>query len=157
MTEPEIVFMPERMIAGTVAAYTMSTRQEIPGQWQAFFEAGYSIANVREGAMYGVSFGADGQGGFRYAVGVEVDPVPATLPDGLCTVGLGEGLYARSCHFGPVSDLPANFDRLFTIWLPASRYTLREGAVFERYPEDTRNGPDGMAYEICIPVAAKPG
>ena len=108
--------------------------------------------NAVEGAMFGVSFGADGQGGFRYAIGVEVDPVPDSLPEGCCAVSLSAGTYAVLRRFGPIAGLPHAMDQMFSVWLPNSAFTQREGAVFERYPNDERNGPDGMAWEIWVPV-----
>lgn len=142
-------------IVGTSQAYTMQTRHEIPAQWSAFFQAGYEIPDAKPGAMFGVSFAADGQGGFRYGVGVEVAATPDQTPDGTCVMLLSEGDYAVVRAFGPVAELPAQFDGLFSQWMPASEFVPREGAVFELYPDDPRNGPDGMAYEIWAPVVAK--
>lgn len=152
---PELDFLscPLRTVVGTARDYTMDTRNRIPAQWQDFFRAQYAIPNSLPGAMYGVSFMADGQGAFRYGVGVEVDAVPDVLPEGLCAITLSGGDYAVLRHFGPASELPAMFDLVFSKLLPEAGRLPREGAVFERYPEDARNGPDGMAYEIWAPVA----
>ncbi len=54
--------------------------------------------------------------------------------------------------FGPPSALPRPFDGLLNDWLAGSPYCDRNGAMFELYPEDPRNGPDGMAYEIWMQV-----
>lgn len=156
MTDPSnsfvVVTCPERVVAATVRDYTMQTRGAIPGQWQGFFDAGYDIPGAVSGATYGVSFMADGQGAFRYGVGVEVDPVPDALPEGLCLIVLSAGEYAVARRFGPIDDLPAMFDRVFSDLLPAAGRAPREGAVFERYPDDPGNGPRAMRYEIWVPV-----
>ncbi|MCA0873980.1 GyrI-like domain-containing protein [Seohaeicola saemankumensis] len=148
---PEIETSGARCIVGTARSYTMQTRNRIPEQWQAFFEAGHQISDAVDGAMYGVSFDGD-ENGFRYAVGVEVAQRPEVLPEGCCAVTLSEGAYAVLRLFGAPSDLPRHFDWLLNNWLAASPYSYRDGAMFELYPEDARNGPDGMAYEIWMPV-----
>lgn len=151
----EIVEMPQRVLVGHSDWYTMETRSKIPQQWEAFFAADHDIANVLPGAMFGVSIEADGDGGFRYFVAREVSEIPATLPEGLCGVTLSEGRYAVLRRFGPIFRLPTDMDWVFSDWLPASDYRLRTGAVFECYPDDPRNGPDGMAYELWFPVAPR--
>ncbi|MDJ0822355.1 MAG: GyrI-like domain-containing protein [Paracoccaceae bacterium] len=149
---PEIVTMPERYVVGTAERYTMDTRSQIPAQWQAFFGAGHTIRHSVPGAMYGVSFGMEESGVFRYAVGVEVAGEPETTAEGLCSITLSSGDYAVLSAFGPPATMPQRFDWIFGSWLPSSGHSQREGAVFERYPEDARNGPDGMAYEIWVPI-----
>ena len=155
--QPEVETAGARHVVGIAGDYTMATRHAIPAQWQAYFGAGRRIENAVPGAMYGVSHMQDGQGGFRYVVGTQVDPLPDVLPEGCCSVRLSGGKYAVLRAFGPMTDLPASFDGLFADWLPHSDYRLRAGAVFERYPEDARNGPQGMAYEIWVPVARRHG
>jgi len=148
----EIVERPATLIAGIAGDFTMDTRQEIPKLWHAFFSAGYEIPERNEAAMYGVSFSMDGKGGFRYGVGVSVTKEPAKMGERMCMMHLSEGPHAVLRAFGSVTELPAKFDHMFGKWLPSSGHTQREGAVFERYPEDERNGPEAMAYEIWVPV-----
>ncbi|MEC3861498.1 GyrI-like domain-containing protein [Mesobacterium sp. TK19101] len=152
---PEVIEMPQRVLVGQGDRYTMETRDKIPAQWEAFFAAGYDIANAVPGAMFGVSTEADGNGGFRYFVAREVSELPATLPEGTCAVTLSSGTYAVLRRFGPIFRLPQDLDWMFSDWLPASDYHQREGAVFECYPDDPRNGPDGMAYELWVPVTPR--
>lgn len=151
---PEMVTAPERKVVGTAKSYNLSNRSDIPAQWQAFFEAGYSFENAVEGAMFGVSMGSNDDGDFRYGVGMEISGDPGTLAEGLCQMVLSQGTYAVLKRFGPVSNLVSDMDRMFEEWLPSSDYSLRSGAMFERYPHDERNGPDGMVYEIWMPVRA---
>ncbi len=153
-TEPPVIeAMGEIKLVGTARTYTMETRAQIPAQWQAFFEAGYDIANAIPGAMYGVSISGSPEG-FRYGVGLAVNKV-ASIPEGTCEMVLSGGDYAVLRAKGPVSDLPQHFDWMFSTWLPGSEYGQREGAVFERYPDDPDNTPDMMRYEIWVPVRHK--
>ncbi len=114
-------------------------------------ETVYQIPDTVDGAMFGVSFDGD-DSGFRYAVGVEVTRRPEVMPEGCCAVILSEGAKAVLHLFGPPSALPRPFDGLLNDWLAGSPYCDRNGAMFELYPEDPRNGPDGMAYEIWMQV-----
>ena len=154
---PEILSAPERVIVGTTRRYTMMRRSEIPRQWQEFFDAGHRIPGAIEGPMFGVSFEMDPAGGFRYCVGKEVAAPPSPLPEELDAVTLSAGTYAVLRRLGPVARMTRDFDRMFSEWLPGSGRQIREGAVFERYPPDDRNGPDVMAYEIWVPVTGGAG
>ena len=143
---------PDRHVVGMARDYTMQTRDQIPQLWQAYFAAPPAVSDAVAGAMFGVSFMADGQGAFRYAVGVEVGQAPDAVPPGTWHVVLDGGTYAVLRTFGSVSELPRNFDWLYTQGIAGAGATPRNGAMFEVYPDDPRNGPDGMAYEIWAPV-----
>ena len=157
MREPvEIVSFPERHAVGTVQDYTMDTRQLIGAQWHAFFDPGYDIPNTVDGAMLGISFGQDIHGGFRYAVAREVSPVPEAVPEGTSVIPLSSGDYAVLRAKGPMAELPASFDWLFTEWMPGSDYAIRVGAVVEYYPADADPYAPETPYEIWAPVQAKP-
>ena len=106
-----------------------------------------------EQAAYGVSYSVRPDGGFSYAAGRNVDPTPASLPEGACVVVLSAGRYAVFRNRGPVTEIPALFDAVFSQWLPASGEHQREGAVFERYPYEDSASPESMTCEIWVPVA----
>jgi len=151
----EIITREKGHVIALARDFTMETRHQIGALFDDFFGAGYEIANVIPDGAYGVSFSGDDQGAFRYGVGFAVDPVPATRPEGTCVITLSGGDYAVLRAFGPVADLPTRFDWIFNTWLPKADVAQRDGAVFEVYPDDARNGAEGMAYEIWVPVAAK--
>jgi len=146
----------ERRVVALAGDFTMANRNQIPQLWTTYFQAGAEIEAAVEGAMYGVSFGADGHGNFRYGVGVEVSAEPLSLPDGFCLISLSAGDYAVLRAFGPVTKLPAMFDGLFERWIPENGFVPAPGAVFERYPSSDRNGPEAMEYEIWAPVTTRP-
>ncbi|WP_133486104.1 GyrI-like domain-containing protein [Aliiroseovarius marinus] len=148
----ELVLAPSRIVAGRSGRFSMDTRNQIPGLWQQFFTDPPEIENVIEGAFYGVSYGMTPSGAFDYAVGLEVPSTDEALPEGCCHVTLSEGDYLVLRTFGPVAELPQQFDRVFSELIPAKSLVPREGAVFERYPHDERNTPEAMAYEIWAPV-----
>jgi len=153
--DPVIEHRAETLLAGTMQTYSMDRRDRIPAQWSAFFQSGIDIPGAMPGAHYGVSIDARPDGTFRYGVAVETDAPPADLPEGICRMVLSAGDYAVLRRRGPVADLPAHFDWMFSTWLPGSGHRLREGAVFERYPQDDAATPDAMAYEIWVPITRR--
>ncbi|RFU12539.1 AraC family transcriptional regulator [Rhodobacteraceae bacterium W635] len=153
---PEIRSMPETHTLGFLRSYSMATLDELPDLWRSFFDAPVVIPNYVPGAMFGVSMDADGVGSFTYGVTVEVDPVPEELPRGTSLAKLPQGDYAVLRDFGTLDDVQVQYDWMIAEWLPASPYRQRRGAIFERYPEDPRNGPNGMVFEIWVPVNDRP-
>jgi len=155
LPDPEFLEMPERNLVSLARSFTMETRSEIPALWQDFWSAGWELPGEIEPAKYGVSFSVTPEGGFRYAVGMHVEPMPAVLPDAACKVRLSPGRYAVFRKKGAVQQLPEIFDAIFTHWLPESGESQREGAVYERYPDDEHSTAESMTYEIWVPVKSK--
>lgn len=144
--------MPERIALVMARDLSSDRRSEIPGLFERFFASGVVIGDLADKALVGISFNMDEDGAFRYGVGRIVTRAPDSVPAGFETLTLPAGDYAVFRHFGPVSKLPPLFDRIFSEWLPESGYALREDPVIERYPDDERNGPNGMAFEIWVPI-----
>ncbi|MCB1329133.1 MAG: AraC family transcriptional regulator [Maritimibacter sp.] len=153
LTAPEIVDSPGQRFVGLVESYDMTSRVEIPALYQRFAALRDGIDGARPDALYGLSFDAREDGNFRYAVALEV-PEPAAQPDGVRVITSAPGAYAVFRQRTPVAELPARFDAIFAHWLPAAPYTQREGAVFERYPDDDAPEDGKMLYEIWVPVTA---
>lgn len=152
LPEPEFKEMPERNVVALARSFTMETRSEIPALWQEYWSAGWELPGEIEPAQYGVSFSVTPDGAFRYAVGVQVEPTPGTLPDAACIVTLSAGRYAVFRNTGGVQQIPETFDAIFSRWLPSSGESQREGAVYERYPYDENSTPESMVYEIWVPI-----
>ncbi|MCI2399701.1 GyrI-like domain-containing protein [Aliiroseovarius subalbicans] len=150
LPDPQIVTRPQRHFVGAADTFTMETRYKIPALYERFFGSGWQIENTVTGALYGLSFDTTPDG-FRYAVAVEVDPL-GTVPDGACSVEAAAGTYAVFRNRGPVADLPAMFDAIFSTWLPNSDHEQAEGVVFEAYPDDPDAKDGVMTYEIWVPL-----
>ena len=150
--EPEFLEMQEKVIVLLSREFTLETRKDIPLLWSEFWSREWHLLGSGEQAAYGVSYSAQLDGNFSYAVGLNFDTKPEPIPDGACTVNLSEGRYAVFRNRGSVKEIPALFEEIFEKWLPASGEKQREGAVFERYPYDDNASPESMAYEIWVPV-----
>ncbi|MCB1889896.1 MAG: GyrI-like domain-containing protein [Rhodocyclaceae bacterium] len=151
--QPEFVNAQETPLVALAREFDPDSRADIPGLWAEFFGCGWVLPGDEEPACYGVSYNVRPDGRFSYAVGRNVDPLPEALPEGACVVTLSPGRHAVFRARGGVQEIPALFDAIFGSWLPQSGETLREGAVFERYPFDEDSSPESMAYEIWVPVA----
>jgi AraC family transcriptional regulator len=69
-------------------------------------------------------------------------------------VRLPAGRHAVLTYTGPYAGLPAAYDQLYGIWLPASGETPADTPPFEVYlnsPMDTP--PEKLVTEICMPLA----
>lgn len=141
-----------RQLVALSGEYSMDTRHEIPQLWQHFWQQQWQFDGEEEPACFGASFALQPDGRFTYAVGVHFTPLPEVRPEGTCVVTLSAGRYAVFRLRGPVAEIPAAFDAIFAQWLPNAEVTMREGAVFERYPYEAPDGTDAMAYEIWVPI-----
>lgn len=152
---PEFVDAPARCFVGLSERFTMQTRDRIPALYERFFQAQICPEHAQCGALYGLSYNASPEG-LDYAVAVEVGG-NGTVPEGACRLATPAGRYAVFRHRGPVMEIPQMLDAILSRWLPEAEVDQREGAVFERYPEDPDcDGADGgdmvMRYEIWLPV-----
>lgn len=152
LPEPEIGEMPARTAVVMARDFTVAQRGEIPGFYDEYWKRFDDLGDLKHQVVCGISFNMDGQGAFRYGIGVIPHEVPETLPEGFETVALHAGTYAIFRTFGPPMLLPEMFDAIYEKWLPNSGYDAHGAPVIERYPEDPRYGPDGMAMEIWAPI-----
>ncbi|MGI9389387.1 MAG: GyrI-like domain-containing protein [Boseongicola sp.] len=150
--EPELLEMPERRGVVIARDFTMKTRDEIPTLFEAFFSRNVKIPSAETDALLGVSYNMDDKGSFRYGVGRVVHEFADAIPDGMEAVELVAGTYAVFRAFGQVSDIPEMFDWVFSSWFRESGFSITGDPVFERYPNDPRNGDNGIAFEIWSPV-----
>ena len=84
--------------------------------------------------------------------GVEAGPdMPIEAP--LEEVGLPAGRLAVLTFTGPYAGLPAAYDQLYAIWLPASGEDPADRAAFEIYRNSPMDTPqEALITEICLPL-----
>lgn len=132
-------------LSGTFSAENTGT---IPGLWRSFNEVAAEIADAVQGAAYGVCYGADESGQFRYLAGFEA----SGKAGGMDFVDIPAGRYAVFRHSGHISDIGRT---VYTIWnksLPELGLEPAKAPDFELYDDrfDPRIGRG--AVEIWIPV-----
>lgn len=152
---PDVIEAAPKTLVGVADSFDMSRRQEIPHLYEKFWTLQGDMQTVIGPTLYGVSMDSKPDGSFRYGVGVEIDDIDAPQPDGTCHMDLVGGTYVRFTQRTAMTEMPMYFDAIFSQWLPQSDWQMREGAVFEHYP-DMDGAKDGvMTYEIWVPVAPK--
>lgn len=74
-----------------------------------------------------------------------------TVPDGMQTFTLKEGLYAVFDYKGSSSD-PSIFQYIFWKWLPNSHYQIADRPHFEVLGQNYKNNDPASEEEIWIPI-----
>lgn len=77
-----------------------------------------------------------------------------TVPSGLKSFTLEEGLYAVFDHKGSSSD-HSIFEYIFSKWLPASKYVVDDRPHFEVLGLNYKNNDPESEEEIWIPIKVK--
>jgi AraC family transcriptional regulator len=126
---------------------------------RAFEKLGSTVAARgfygRFGHMVGVYYDSPADvkpAALRSHAGLECPPDMALDPP-LEEVRLAAGRHAVLTFTGPYAGLPAAYDQLLGIWLPASGEVPADAPMFEVYlnsPMDTP--PDALVTEVCLPL-----
>ncbi len=151
LVAPRFEEVPERLIGGVNAAYTMESRASIPLQWECFVPRLSDIPGQVESASYGVCWNYRAGAGFDYLTGVEVADADG-LPGDFTCIRLPAQRYAIFPHHDHVSAIPATMEAIWTKWAPESGLELADAPCFERYSQqfNPRTGKGGI--EIWIPL-----
>lgn len=78
-----------------------------------------------------------------------------SIPDGMETLLLPDGLYAVFVHKGPASEGPKTYQYIFTKWLPESDFTLDNRPHFALMGEKYKNESLDSEEELWIPIRRK--
>lgn len=78
-----------------------------------------------------------------------------TIPDGMETLTLSNGLYAVFLYQGPASAAPKIFQYIFGTWLPGSDYLVDDRPHFEVMGAKYKNEDPDSEEELWIPVRPK--
>ncbi|WP_213876754.1 GyrI-like domain-containing protein [Pseudomonas sp. dw_358] len=139
------------IVAGFGQRFTLDTNSGIPALWQEFAPFLGKVPGQQGTVSYGVCCHPDGQGGFEYIAGVEVDTLQG-LPDEFRSVQLAPQRYAVFEHTGHISSMGQTFKAIWQEWLPSSEFDAADAPEFERYDEafDPLTGTGGL--EIWLPL-----
>ena len=82
-----------------------------------------------------------------------VVPTGTAIPDGLATVTIAAGRYAKTIHKGPYDRLGDSWSQLFGVWIPQHGHRIGPGVSFEVYRNDPTNAkPEDLVTELYAPI-----
>lgn len=125
-------FMPRRTLITNAASTDLFSVQ--------VFKNTYTYANPMEE--------------FEKWAAVEVTDLK-TIPSGMGTLIIPEGLYAIFPYKGLASEGRTVFDYIFKTWLPSAEYTIDDRPHFELLGKNYKNNDPSSEEEIWIPVKHK--
>jgi AraC family transcriptional regulator len=144
---------PERRLAA------VPHKGPYPEIGRAFEKLGSTVAARgfygRFGHMVGVFYDSPADvkpSDLRSHAGLEA-PADMALDPPLEEVRLPAGRHAVLTFTGPYAGLPAAYDQLLGVWLPASGEVPADAPMFEVYlnsPMDT--APEALVTEVCLPL-----
>lgn len=150
-TFPEKKFMGHRMIM----SFAKNRTYEL---WKGFMPGRNQIQNIVGSKLYSIEvyphgFFDDFDPGvsFEKWAAVEVTDIH-TVPDGMETLVVQEGLYAVFLHKGPVREGPKTYEYIFKIWLPSSDHVLDHRPHLAIMGEKYKNNDPNSEEELWIPV-----
>jgi len=154
ITEPRFEHGQFLLIAGFGGRFTQETTEDIPALWEKLIpHLGKIPAQVNE-VTYGVCCNADGEGGFEYIAGVQIDKLD-DLPEKYRWVEIQPQKYAVFEHKGSLAQLPDTFQYIWNTWLPQSGHEAADAPEFERYSEDYNPKLNTGTLEIWLPIKAR--
>lgn len=139
------------LIAGFGGRFTAETTRDIPELWEKFIPEIGNIPGQKSEVTYGVCCNPDGQGGFEYIAGVEIDKLD-DLPGKFRWVEVQPRQYAVFEHKGSLQSLPETFQYIWKTWLPQSGHEAADAPEFERYSEDFNPKLNTGVLEIWLPL-----
>ena len=139
------------LIAGLGGRFTHQTTQGIPDLWEKFVPEIGRIPGQKGEVTYGICCNPDGEGGFEYIAGVEIDKLD-DLPQKYRWVEVQPQYYAVFEHKGSLDQLPATFQYIWKTWLPQSGHEAADAPEFERYSEDFNPKLNTGKLEIWLPL-----
>ncbi|MHC8306931.1 GyrI-like domain-containing protein [Pseudomonas sp. PB3P13] len=149
--EPRIEHGHFLLIAGYGGRFTAETTQAIPDLWEKFIPEIGSIPGQKSEVTYGICCNPDGQGGFEYIAGIEIDKLD-NLPEKFRWVEVQPQQYAVFEHKGSLKTLPETFQYIWKTWLPQSGREAADAPEFERYSEDFNPRLGTGVLEIWVPL-----
>ncbi|MFZ6052495.1 GyrI-like domain-containing protein [Halocola ammonii] len=159
MPNPEIVFLKKRKLVG-INIETSFGEDRTAELWSSFMPRKKEIENRVGNELislqhYPADFDFQPQTKFTKWALVKVSNFDS-VPEGMKTFELPEGLYATYLHKGTAREFQSNIIEIYTKWLPASKYELDDRPHFEVLGKNYKgyNAPDSEE-EVWIPVREK--
>ncbi|MDE1169035.1 MAG: GyrI-like domain-containing protein [Pseudomonas sp.] len=142
---------PALIVAGFGERYTLETNSGIAALWKDFQPYLGKVPGQVGHESYGVCCNPDGEGGFEYIAGVQVETEKG-LPDEFRWIKLAPRRYAVFKHEGHISGIGQTFQSIWNDWLPNSGLQVAEAPEFERYSSDYDPLTDTGVLEVWLPL-----
>jgi len=136
---------------GWAGASHRNLRRIFPSSGNNSFPRSAIFRGKKSEVTYGICCNPDGQGGFEYIAGVEIDKLD-DLPEKYRWVEVQPQQYAVFEHKGSLDSLPATFQYIWKTWLPQSGRQAADAPEFERYSEDFNPTLNTGVLEIWLPL-----
>jgi AraC family transcriptional regulator len=148
ISPPRLVSGPPMLLAGLAEPQSLTSTENIPGQWQRFMARYDEIPDKVSPVPLGVSTNMDDDGDFEYVCAAEVSRV-SKLPQGFTHLQIPAQRYAVFQHLDHVSRIGATYN---AIWNKYRDHPPAGGPILERHLEtfDPQTGLGGI--EIWIPI-----
>lgn len=152
---PTIVNLEAITLRGIARTFNAKTRHLIPQLWDDAVPRLFALPGHDPTALYGACIDMiEGDGpnsGFVYMVGIAVDPsAPST--DGITSVAVPAGRYAKYTYDGPISAFPQFIDAVWRELFPAMGLIKRNAPDFERYDERFNSESSAGIVDYYIPI-----
>jgi len=156
--EPKIQIFPETKFIGMNCRFSYSDYR-IGELWGKFMPRRNEIQNTVGTDMYNIQINPDDFDFNPQTEFIKWAVLPVTdfnsIPDGMQSLIIEEGLYAVFNHVGDAIKARETFSYIFGVWLPNSEYKFDNRAHFEILGEKYKNNSPDSEEEIWIPVKLK--
>lgn len=160
MTHPIIKNITEKKLIGKTIQMSLTNNQT--GElWKSFMSGIKEIKNNIGSELYSIAvynqlyFNNFSPGAtFEKWAAIEVADFK-TIPEGMETITLKDGLYAVFLYKGAASAASGTFQYIFETWLPGSAYVLDDRPHFEVMGAKYKNEDPDSEEELWIPIRLK--
>lgn len=158
--QPKIKTLTEKKLLGN--SIEMSFVEDKTFQlWSGFMPNRKEIKNVLNSNLYSLEVydenhfdNFDPAKSFQKWAAVEVSDY-STIPDGMQTLTVPNGLYAVFLHAGPTLEAHKTYRSIFVEWLPNSEYTVDDRPHFAVMNEKYKKDDPTSEEEIWIPIKSR--
>lgn len=126
--------------------------------WSGFMPNRKEIKNAIDANLYSLEVyeenhfdNFDPNDSFQKWAAVEVSDYQ-TIPEGMKTLIVPDGLYAVFLHLGPATEAYKTYHYIFTEWLPNSEYTVDDRPHFAVMDHKYKKDDPTSEEEIWIPI-----
>lgn len=156
---PDLIKVPAKKYIGMQTCFfgidseKNNMAEKLPPLWNSFLPRLNEIPHAIPGACYGlIRQAADGNGQLDYFSVMQVESIPTSLPDSMCSVVIPEQIYAKFLHHGEVKNMNHTVNFIYSSWLLNSDYSHTFGFDIEEYGRNYHPTSADSEISYLIPV-----